>query len=212
MIKMLTRLGGAALVVAMASTASAATITQTESITGSFTGADTGSFSFFQTLPGFDQFTGPGTLLGVTLSWDISSDGSITVDGCFFFGDCAPASYALFLSGTNAFAAVNDSASQPGIVNVATDDEQTGFFSVRITGFQSFATLAPFIGAGQVGSLDLFGQYAGYCENCLGFKNGSVTLTYEYEPGGTVPGPATLTVLALGLTAAAARRRRKNRT
>ena len=93
----------AALTTLLPAAASAATVLQTITFSGS-------TAEFTQPVTGFDYFDEAGTLDAVTLTYSASASGSVSVNQCRNTPGCGPATFTLSLSGTGPFAGVTDSA------------------------------------------------------------------------------------------------------
>lgn len=159
-----------------------------------------GDPNFVVTFDDFDQFNSAGTLLSVTLSWNITVSGTVTADGCDSFNDCLPGAFTLSLAGFDVLAGASDSDTASSSITGDEDSEQTGSVSTTIVGSQSFANLADFIGAGLVaGGVDVDGNYDGFPFGIDGTRSGLVTLTYEYRLTSDVPEPGVLALFATGL-------------
>ena len=151
------------------------------------------------TFDDFAQFGGPGTLLSVTLSWNIVVDADVTADLCDTFEDCDPADYSLVLAGSGDLAGANDSATTNSGIDNSTDTTQSGNITTGINNAFVFSSLTPFIGSGDVlGAVDVEGFYDGYFLNMDAGRSGTVTLTYEYQLA-EIPEPGMAALFATGL-------------
>ena len=178
--------------------ASAATIQQTLTFSGA-------TAEFTQPVGGFDYFDEAGTLDAVTLTYDASASGTVSVNQCRAT-PCGPATFTLSLTGTGPFAGLSDSALFSAGLSSTTNGNQSRTYSLNISDSVSLATAA-FVGTGTFGGLSFVGDYAGRFNNLAGTFSGAVTLTYEYtpDPVGPVPVPLVpaafllpLPLLALG--------------
>lgn len=163
----------------------------------------------------FSRFSGPGTLTGVSLAWDVAAGGAVVADFCREIGDCEPGTFILELVGTTAFAVVSDSDADSTGFTSLTDDTQTSFIDTRITGMQVLANLGDFEGVGFVSQLSLSIIRDGY----MAFPgespiSGTLTLTYEYtvEETSPVPLPAAGALLLAGAAGLGLMGRRRRRT
>ena len=205
--KALTLALAAALTALLPAALSAATVQQTLAFSGS-------TAEFTQPVGGFDYFDEAGTLDAVTLTYDFSAAGSVTVNQCRNTPGCAPATYTLSLTGSGPFAGLSDSASAATGITSTGNGSQTRPYSVNVADSVSLAT-AGFVGTGTFGGLSFVGDYVGRFGSLVGTFGGTVTLTYEYTltppppPPAPVPLPASVLMLPLPYLALRAMRGRR---
>ena len=189
----------AALTTLLPVAASAATVLQTFTFSGS-------TAEFTQPVGGFDYFDEAGTLDAVTLTYDFSAARSVSLNQCRNTPGCGPATFTLALTGSGPFAGLSDSASVSTGITSSGNGRQDRTYSVSVADSLSLST-AGFVGTGTFGGLSFVGDYAGRFNSLAGTFSGTVTLTYEYtaDPVGPVPVPLVpaafllpLPLLALG--------------
>ena len=160
----------------------------------------------------FDYFDATlGILTGVNFSWDLAADAEVYADNCYTDGACGSA-HALFeLSGQRVpFDFLYDSvlSADFGWDETTDNGQYHTVETLSLSGTENFANIGVFIGVGQfLGAHYRYDEQYGGVANVVDISvNGSVTLTYHYDP---VPIPPAIWLFGSGLLCLVGMARRK---